>query len=286
MSGTCIAGPVYSLPQVCSGPRVLQLARQYQMAVPFPHIHFDCFLNPQTAAAISREFPDYHSTAWIRYKHANENKNGLSQRQLFPPRIGELVDQLNSEQFVSWLCKLTGIPNLIADPSLEGGGLHQSSRGGFLNVHTDFSVHHYHPDWERRVNLILYLNPGWQTSWRGALEFWERDMKRCIASYVPLLNHAVIFNTDHDSLHGFPDPLQCPEGTSRKSLALYYYTISGGRRSTGRSTHYRPRPADGLFKSAMMKFDSWAVALYSRAKRRFGFSDRIASKVLSVFSNL
>jgi Rps23 Pro-64 3,4-dihydroxylase Tpa1-like proline 4-hydroxylase len=284
MSGTCIAGSVYGLPQVCSRSRVLQLARQYQMAVPFPHIHFDCFLNPPTAAAIAREFPDYHSPAWIRYKHANENKSGLSQRELFPPQIGELVDQLSSEIFVSWLRKLTGIPDLIADPSLEGGGLHQSSRGGFLNVHTDFSVHHYHPEWERRVNLILYLNPEWRTSWGGALEFWERDMKHCAASYVPLLNHAVIFDTDRDSLHGFPDPLQCPEGIYRKSLALYYYTVSGGAGSTGRPTQYRPRPDDGLFKSAMMRLDSWGVALYSRAKRRFGFSDRIASKVLSIFS--
>jgi Rps23 Pro-64 3,4-dihydroxylase Tpa1-like proline 4-hydroxylase len=265
---------------------VLQLARQYQMAVPFPHIHFDCFLNPQTAAAIAREFPDDHSTAWIRYKHANENKNGLSQRELFPPPIGELVDQLNSEVFVSWLRKLTGIPDLIADPSLEGGGLHQSSRGGFLNVHTDFSVHHYHPGWERRVNLILYLNPGWRPSWGGALEFWEPDMKRCAVSYAPFLNHAVIFNTDANSLHGFPEPLQCPPGTSRKSLALYFYTHSDGRRSVGRSTLYRPRPADGLLKSLVMRFDSWAVALYSRAKRRFGFSDRFASKVLSIFSSL
>ncbi len=284
MSGTCIATPVNGLPPVCLGPQVLQLARQYQMAVPFPHIQFDCFLNPEMAAAVAREFPDHNSAAWIRYKHANENKNGLSKRELFPPPIGELVDQLNSELFVSWLRKLTGIPNLIADPSLEGGGLHQSSRGGFLNVHRDFSVHHYHPDWERRVNLILYLNPEWQTSWRGALEFWERDMKHRVASYVPLLNHAVIFNTDRDSLHGFPDPLQCPEGISRKSLALYYYTVSGGGQSTARSTQYRPRPTDGLFKSAMMRFDSSAIALYSRAKRRFRFSDRIASKVLSVFS--
>jgi hypothetical protein len=238
------------------------------------------------AAAIAREFPDCNSAPWTRYKHANENKNGLSQRDLFPPTIGELVDELNSDLFVPWLRKLTGIPNLIADPSLEGGGLHQSSRGGFLNVHTDFSVHHYHPDWERRVNLILYLNPEWQTSWGGSLEFWERDMKRCVASYAPLLNHAVIFDTDRNSLHGFPDPLRCPEGISRKSLALYYYTISGPMRSVGRSTRYRPRPADGLFKSAMMRFDSWAVAFYSQAKRRFGFSDRIASKVLSIFAKL
>jgi hypothetical protein len=36
-----------------------------------------------------------------------------------------------------------------------------------------------------------------------------------------------IFSTTDKSYHGHPDPLQCPEGMSRKSLALYYY--SNGR---------------------------------------------------------
>jgi len=284
MSGACISVPAYDLPQVCTSRSLFQLARQYKASTPFPHIHFNHFLDQETAAAMAREFPDYTSSAWIRYKHANENKNGLNLRELFPPRIGNVVDALNSPPFLSWLCELTGISNLIADPDLEGGGLHQSSRGGFLNVHTDFSVHHHHPEWKRRVNLILYLNPEWQSSWGGELEFWEQDMKRCIVSYAPLLNHAVIFATDRNSLHGFPEPLRCPQGISRKSLALYYYTFAGSGPSAGRSTQYRPRPTDGFFKSLMMRVDSGAVGLYSRAKRRFGFSDRIASTILSIFS--
>jgi hypothetical protein len=284
MSSACISAPAHNSPPVCSSRSLFELARQYKAAIPFPHIHFNQFLERETAAAMAREFPDYASPAWIHYKHANENKNGLNLRKLFPPRIGNVVDALNSPPFVSWLCELTGIANLIADPALEGGGLHQSSRGGFLNVHTDFSVHHHHPEWKRRVNLILYLNPGWQSCWGGALEFWEQDMKRCAVSYAPLLNHAVIFDTDRNSLHGFPEPLQCPQGICRKSLALYYYTISGSGPSVGRSTHYRARPEDGFFKSLMMRLDSCAVSLYSRAKRRFGFSDRIASTILSLFS--
>src|SRR6266567_8317118 len=143
MSGACISAPVYKLPQVCSDRLLFQLARQYKVATPFPHVHFIHFLEQETAAAIAREFPDHTSPAWIRYKHANENKNGLSMRKVFPPRIGNVVDVLNSPPFVSWLGELTGISHLIADPALEGGGLHQSSRAGFLNVHTDFSVHHH-----------------------------------------------------------------------------------------------------------------------------------------------
>jgi hypothetical protein len=68
----------------------------------------------------------------------------MPQRALFPPQLGEVTDELNSPEFVARLSELTGIPDPISDPGLEGGGLHQSGRGGFLNVHTDFSMHHYH----------------------------------------------------------------------------------------------------------------------------------------------
>jgi len=54
--------------------------------------------------------------------------------------------------------ELTGIPNLLADDMLEGGGLHQSLRGGFLNMHADFTVQPHERQWQRRVNLLIYFN--------------------------------------------------------------------------------------------------------------------------------
>ena len=30
----------------------------------------------------------------------------------------------------------------MADDTMDGGGLHRSMAGGFLNVHADFSAHH------------------------------------------------------------------------------------------------------------------------------------------------
>ena len=179
----------------------------------------------------------------------------------FPPALAAVTDELNSPEFVAWISELTGIPNLMSDPMLEGGGLHQSGPGGYLNVHTDFSMHHFHTNWRRRVNLILYLNPGWREEWGGALELWEQNMTRCAAKYSPLLNHALIFTTDERSLHGFPDPLTCPKGVSRKSLALYYYTLESDKKLTGHSTDYFARPQDGWRKSAMIWLDKKAVDL-------------------------
>jgi hypothetical protein len=263
---------------------VPNLARQYRENHPCPHILLEDLLDPETALAMAHQFPQPTSDAWTQYKHANENKLGMPKRELFPPVIGTVVDELNSPEFVAWISKLTGIPNLVADPMLEGGGLHQSGPGGYLNVHTDFSMHHFHTNWHRRVNLILYLNPGWQEEWGGSLELWEKGMTRCGAKYPPLLNHALIFTTDERSLHGFPDPLTCPEGESRKSLALYYYTVEEGKKPTVHSTDYFARPQDGWRKSAMIWLDKKAVDLYSRAKARFGFSDEFASKILGFLS--
>ncbi|PYV00900.1 MAG: proline hydroxylase [Acidobacteria bacterium] len=265
-------------------PELTALAKRFRDNRPYPHIRLVDFLGTDTATAMAQEFPHPSGVEWTQYKHTNENKLGMPKRDLFPSTLGAVTDELNSREFVAWLSELTGIPNLIADPMLEGGGLHQSGPGGYLNVHTDFSMHHYHRPWHRRVNLILYLNPEWCEEWGGALELWERGMVRCGAKYPPLLNHALIFATDERSLHGFPDPLTCPEGTWRKSLALYYCTVEQDKKFAVHSTDYHARPQDGWGKAFLIWLDKKAVDLYSRAKMRFGFSDQFASKVLGFLS--
>jgi hypothetical protein len=229
------------------------------------------------------EFPKPGDTTWTLYKHFNENTMGKAKRAEFPPLLGALVDEFNSPRFVRFLSELTGIPNLRADPSLEGGGMHQTEAGGFLNVHADFTMHHHHQNWRRRCNLILYLNEDWKAEWGGALELWDAGMQSCVIRIPPLLNHAVIFNTDEVSFHGYPDPITCPPEMTRKSLALYFYTVEEGRGRTARSTNYQPRPGDGA-RGILIWLDKVAVHLYSLAKKRLGLSDDLASKVLGFFS--
>ena len=260
------------------------LALQFREGKPFHHIHVSDFLSTDLAQELSDEFPVPNSSAWIQYKHYNENKTGLTKRELFPPLLAKVTDELNSAEFVAWISELTGIPNLVADPELEGGGLHQSGRGGFLNVHTDFNMHHHHKNWRRRINLILYLNPGWQAEWGGALELWDAKMRHCVTKVAPFLNHAVIFNSNEIAFHGFPGKLTCPENVSRKSLAFYYYTIERDAVHDTHSTNYMPRPEDDRAKAALIWLDKKAVHLYSMAKERFGIGDDIASKVLGLLS--
>jgi len=285
----CASAPIFEkrvsvFPYARWSSQLRALIRQYRENAPIPHILLRDFLDRETASLAAYEFPPPSSDAWTHYEHQNENKLGMTTRDLFPASLGQLADELNSPAFAAWLSELTGIAGLLPDLALEGAGLHQSGRGGFLNVHTDFSHHHYHENWRRRINLILYLNEGWRDEWGGAIELWDSKMRTCAAKYAPLFNQALIFNTDEKSFHGFPEPLTCPADISRRSLALYYYTVEESSRITIRSTNYRSRPGDGLGKSALIWLDKQAVNLYSRAKARIGFSDRLASRILAFLS--
>jgi len=75
----------------------------------------------------------------------------------------------------------------------------------------------------RKVNLLVYLNEDWEKAWGGELELWKSDVSSKFKSIVPQFNRAVLFNIE-DAPHGHPDPLQCPEGECRRSLAFYYYS--------------------------------------------------------------
>ena len=149
---------------------------------------------------------------------------------------------LNSMTFLEFLGTVTGIKNLIPDPGFEGGGLHQIVRGGKLGVHADFNKHRDF-NLDRRLNLLLYLNKNWREEYGGHLQLWDQDVKRCEAKVLPLFNRMMVFGTTDFTFHGHPDPLQCPEDMTRKSLALYYFSNGRPAEETtgGHSTIFRAR---------------------------------------------
>lgn len=256
-----------------------ELARSYQGKSPVPHQYFVNFLDDAVARAMEAEFPAHEDESWIQYKHINEKKAGLHLRDHLPSLIGRVVDELNSPRFVELLCRITGIPDLLADPMIEGGGMHQATRGGFLNVHTDFTMHRRIPNWRRRCNLILYLNDGWDTAWGGCIDFWSNDMQTKLASYPPMLNSAVLFNTP-GALHGFPDALTCPENVARKSVQFYYYTADATPETVPHSTTYHAVPSDSRMKRFLIWLDNEMLKAYAWMKRRLGLSDHAVSWVL------
>jgi Rps23 Pro-64 3,4-dihydroxylase Tpa1-like proline 4-hydroxylase len=221
------------------------LAPAYKAGRPFPHIVIDDLLPIDLAAALVSEFPAPDSHPWHAYRNAREQKLMATQDAFMPPTVRHTLRELNAAPFVEFLEVLTGIEGLIPDPHLVGGGMHQIQRGGFLKVHADFN-RHPRLGLERRLNVLLYLNPDWRDEYGGHLELWDRDMQRCESRVAPTFNRCVIFNTTSHSFHGHPTPLACPEETTRRSLALYYYSAPTASidSATEHSTLFRRVPGE------------------------------------------
>jgi len=254
------------------------LSLQYQKASPFPHIVLDNFLAENVLKEAVLHFPNQDSERWMHYTHLNEVKLAQPNRTFIPFQLLRIIDELNGEKFVNFLCTLTGISGLFPDPALQGGGLHAIGRSGYLNMHTDFNMHPHQANWMRRINVLLFLNQNWEESYRGHLEFWDREMKNRVQKIAPIFNRCVIFTTDDRSYHGHPEPLACPDHMMRKSIALYYYTQ---QENTGaRSTNYRPRPSDGFIKSVFIYLDKKILSGFDKIRRRFGIQDQSVTNIL------
>jgi 2-oxoglutarate-Fe(II)-dependent oxygenase superfamily protein len=199
---------------------------EYANAKPFPHVVFDNFFDPALLDLVLTEFPKPGQIKWQKFDNGQEIKLASAREATFGPVTRLLLYHLNSMTFLQFLSEVTGIPNLISDPGFEGGGLHQIVRGGKLGVHADFNRHRDY-GLDRRLNLLVYLNKDWRAEYGGNLELWDRDMTKCEARVAPLFNRVMVFGTTDFTYHGHPDPLQCPEGMTRKSMALYYF--SNGR---------------------------------------------------------
>ena len=115
-----------------------ELSKRYQSASPYAHIVLENFLNPELLDDCIEEFNKLNEAdGWINYAHYNEKKRGLNKLDLLPETIKDTINELNSPEFLQFLSTLTGIKNLQKDDHLEGGGIHQSTKGGFLNIHAD-----------------------------------------------------------------------------------------------------------------------------------------------------
>ncbi|MDQ4121021.1 MAG: 2OG-Fe(II) oxygenase [Acidobacteriota bacterium] len=202
--------------------RLDEIRDQWMAAKPFGYVVIDNFLKPEIAETILSQYPTPDSDIWSLTSYIHQRRK-LELQSGFPGAINDFFRLTEAEEFLDLITYICGIPKLLPDPELIGGGLHQILDGGFLDVHIDYN---FHPKTKlhRRLNLLLYLNKDWQPEYEGYLELWNMEEDKRIANVAPLFNRAVIFETNEVSYHGFPHPLKVPPGVTRKSLAVYYYT--------------------------------------------------------------
>ena len=199
---------------------------EYGNKPPFDHVVIDNFFTQDAAKTLSNDFPSFDSDTWHGYDNPIEIKKVCNNWNLFPEATYQVFSYFNSPEWLNYLSeKLLDGKTLYADSGLNGGGWHVHKKGGKLNTHLDYSIH---PKLglQRKLNIIIYMNPNWQEDWGGTLGLWGNESSEkpgdLAASVWSKFNRAVIFDTTQNSWHGLPEPLSCPEHEVRQSLAAYF----------------------------------------------------------------
>ncbi len=203
----------------------------FKKAEPYPHLIIDNFLPLEYALKIAREFPNENEINWVKHSSGanadSENIKGIKlhcqDENEFPYEIKKCLQEFNSQGFLHFLRDLSGVEYIFGDPYYNGCGLHSTGKGGRLMIHADMNRYPFPSLAEQYLNCIYFVSEGWDNSWGGALELWDKKVKKCIKSINPTFNRLVIFRTDRQAFHGHPHELKCPDNRRRNTLATYFY---------------------------------------------------------------
>lgn len=246
----------------------------FNSAQPFRHIAVDNFLNPAFAKEVVAALPDFDRARelGLEFKAVNERgKVQVTDDALFPEPVRQLNQFMASPELLSAFERITGIDGLLPDSELVGGGLHVMSGGSHLDVHVDFNLIEGR-QLHRRLNVLLFLNPGWQSTWGGELELWDADVRKCERRFEPQMNRLILFETSEFSYHGVRK-VRSPASIDRRSFAAYYYTSQApeGWDGLSHSTVFRARPHEIWKRAVLMPGERTlrkTVSLLRRVARR------------------
>lgn len=196
-------------------------------------VSIDDFFPLELSEHLENVFPEPSMESDLKSKRYQIGKHIISKDSgnlgLLDSSLVEMLKCFKSECFLDFIKEITGIQDLRPDFDDWGAGIHQSTKGGFLKKHIDSPYKENENHLFRRVNTILYLNSNWEDHYNGNLEIWD-DEKRIEPAFSikPIINRLAIFETSSFSWHGFPQPLECPAGKTRKSIAQFYYSKDNG----------------------------------------------------------
>ncbi|NLA68055.1 MAG: 2OG-Fe(II) oxygenase [Gammaproteobacteria bacterium] len=281
MSGRSLRG-VVAAPVVAGAD---SLREAFLGARPFRHCVVDGFLEPAFAASLLAQFPDFEQGHFLNEDGVAGGKSTVERIRALGDAFAALDDCVRSPDFLALVGHVTGIDDLLYDPEYFGGGTHENRDGQSLDAHIDFNMHPT-TGWHRRLNLIVYLNHGWREEWGGTLQL-HRDPRDPatdeVTSIAPLFNRCVVFETTEQSWHGFP-PIRLPPGqasTSRKSVALYFYTRQRPARelASRHSTVYVDRPLPDHLRPGHVLSDGDVAELRELLARRDAHSRRLYAEL-------
>jgi 2OG-Fe(II) oxygenase superfamily len=201
----------------------LNLIHRYKTAFPYPHLIVENIFPATVLEEVVREFDIVGPITWRSFQSGLQQKRGTTPNTDLPPAAQEYFNLLYSGPFLRFLSRLTGITDLIPDPALFGGGMHEVSEGGRFEIHIDFQ-RHPQTNLQNRLAVITYLNHDWHLDDGGSLELWSTNPPICGARVIPTFGRTIIMEQSQRAAHGHPALIR--PGLRRRALIAYFYTNS------------------------------------------------------------
>lgn len=203
--------------------------RQHEIlknAAPFEHAVFKDLFNDRLLELIREEFDLVSDKPLGKVVTSYEDTRRSQPGARLGPAAQLYFWLVNSAKVTDFLGAVSGVADLIPDPRLLGGGLHETRNGGRFAVHRDFETH-FTNGLSNAMVFITYLNKDWSPSFNGSLELWDADRGRCVTAVAPEFGVSLMLCHGPRSYHGYDRPLNMPDGRTRRSVANYFYTNLG-----------------------------------------------------------
>lgn len=277
-----------------SPEEVKLLANDFTSANPFKWLVIDNFFDLDTANRLLDEFPRCANPETLLNEFGAPNpKATVSDVPAISKTYQELDHLIQTSQFLDFIESITGINGLKYDPYYYGAGTHENFHTAGLDPHFDFNLHPITRQ-HRRLNLIIYLNKGWEAGWGGHICLHKNPydiINDEVIEIEPVFNRAIIFETNEVSWHSVK-PVDHPSGllfdASRKSFTIYYYTDDRPNNEAAPehgTVYVQPNLPPhikagytlndhdiGLIQQNILRRNNYLQALY---KREYQFSERI-----------
>lgn len=181
-------------------------------------------------------------------------KSSLRERKRVGVAIGSYAEPVRAALFafqdpavVAAVSGITGLAGLEADPTLYASGISAMGEGDFLNPHLDNS-HDGDQKRYRVLNLLLYVTPGWRSSFGGNLELWEPG-PRSPVEIESRCNRLVVMETGPRSWHSVN---RVRARSTRWCVSNYYFSVTSVSGSEYRHvTTFAGRPEETWKRMAL-----------------------------------
>ena len=221
----------------------------------------------ETAQAIHRAFPPNESMRLMdSFREQKYTSKSLARME---PLMHDAIFAFQAPPVLEAVAAITGLRDMVGDPSLYAGGISAMAQGQFLDPHIDNS-HDGEGRLYRVLNLLYYVTPGWRAENGGNLELWDEQVRHRLE--VPsLFNRLVIMQTDRTSWHSVN---RVNARGTRCCVSNYYFSPhSPNGVDVTHITFFQGRPEQPL-RRLLATADGYARTLVRRlVKRGLGRQD-------------